>query len=193
MSLNARLMPPTDLSYVMRESFDPGFGVDRAAVYDADETHRYMLYRVWSDLLPMVVIGLNPSTATEAVDDPTIRRCVRFARDWGHGGLVMLNLFSLRATNPQALYHAINQSGAGAATGGEVHDRMLLHYTEPERQSRILLAYGNHGGLAGRGKAVVKMLEGRSFEALNVTAMGFPIHPLYQPASSKPMVYGVAK
>jgi hypothetical protein len=45
-------------------------------------------------------IGLNPSTADETIDDPTIRRCVIFAKDWGYGALCMTNLFAFRATDP---------------------------------------------------------------------------------------------
>jgi hypothetical protein len=175
-------------------------GIDSLAVYNTDQTHRYVLYRVWSDVLPLVVIGLNPSTATERVNDATIRRCLRYARDWGHGGLVMLNLFSLRATDPQVLYRQVRSWVAqqdnvelASITGGDTHERLLLHYTEPQRQSRILVAWGNHGGLLGRSKYVLQTLaqRRRTFEALGVTKEGMPAHPLYQPVAARPQPYPV--
>lgn len=64
----------------------------RAAVFSPDRAHRYRLTREWySDRPPFVVIGLNPSTADESQDDPTIRRCLSFARREGCGSLVMVN------------------------------------------------------------------------------------------------------
>ncbi len=61
--------------------------------------YRYALWRIWDDAKPLVMfIGLNPSTADETEDDPTIRRCISFAQNWGYGGLYMANLFVFRAT-----------------------------------------------------------------------------------------------
>ena len=65
---------------------------------------RYALWRTWDPArAPLVFVGLNPSTADETQDDPTIRRCLGFARDFGCGGLHMLNIFAFRATNPDEL------------------------------------------------------------------------------------------
>jgi hypothetical protein len=67
-------------------------------------------YRYWlSRRLSMgertvLFVGLNPSTADAAVDDPTIRRCVGFARSWGYDWLLMGNLYAYRSTDPKALY-----------------------------------------------------------------------------------------
>ncbi len=62
--------------------------------------YRYALLRRWGEGKNAMFIGLNPSTADETADDPTIRRCVSFAKAWGFGGLCMANLFAYRATNP---------------------------------------------------------------------------------------------
>jgi hypothetical protein len=71
-------------------------GMDRYAVFSPCRRYRYELGQIWAGEENVAVfVGLNPSTANEHVDDPTIRRCIRFARDWGYGGLVMLNLFAL--------------------------------------------------------------------------------------------------
>ena len=50
-------------------------------------------------------IGLNPSTADEIQDDPTIRRCIRYAKDWNYGGYIMGNIFAYRSTDPKKLLH----------------------------------------------------------------------------------------
>jgi hypothetical protein len=63
-------------------------------------------------------IGLNPSTADERQDDPTIRRCIRFARDWGHGGLVMANVFPFRSTQPKGLLDADDRNQLGERARG---------------------------------------------------------------------------
>src|SRR5687768_16866498 len=76
----------------------------RGARFSACRTYRFELWRIWDEDGPKLnVIGLNPSTADENLDDPTIRRCIGFARDWGFGGLVMTNLFAYRSTDPKGL------------------------------------------------------------------------------------------
>ena len=77
---------------------------DSGALMSRCGCYRYKLTRTWSRKLPtLVVIGLNPSTADAKQDDPTIRRCIRFADDNGYGRLCMLNLFAFRTTDPAAL------------------------------------------------------------------------------------------
>src|SRR5580693_6443581 len=78
--------------------------MDGAAIFSGCGRYRYTLNRIWDPTLRTVLfVGLNPSTATARIDDPTIRRCVRFARDWGFGSLAMANLFAYRSTCPSAL------------------------------------------------------------------------------------------
>lgn len=68
-------------------------------------TYRYALWRTWDESKPFAMfVGLNPSTADELEDDPTIRRCINFSKLWGYGGLCMVNLFAYRATDPTALF-----------------------------------------------------------------------------------------
>ena len=75
-----------------------------SAEFSPDRIYRYALYRTWDETKPRVMfIGLNPSTADESKDDPTIRRCKNYAFDWGYGGLIMANLFALRATKPKIM------------------------------------------------------------------------------------------
>ena len=84
----------------------------RHAVFSPCRTYRYALSRVWAADKPYALfIGLNPSTADETLDDPTIRRCIDFAKRWGYGGLVMANLFAYRATNPSEMKAATDPVG----------------------------------------------------------------------------------
>ncbi len=63
--------------------------------------YRYALWRTWDKSKPYAMfIGLNPSTADETENDPTINRCINYSKDWGFGGLCMVNLFAFRATDP---------------------------------------------------------------------------------------------
>ena len=83
------------------------------AVFSPDRIYRYVLYRVWDEAKPRVMfIGLNPSTADESVDDPTIRRCKRFAADWGYGGANYGKPFCLAGdgTKGNAISHYPNRS-----------------------------------------------------------------------------------
>jgi hypothetical protein len=74
----------------------------KIANFSTCRTWRYTLTRQWSFVHPLAMfIGLNCSTADETQDDPTVRRCMGFARDWGYGGLLMTNLFAFRATDPR--------------------------------------------------------------------------------------------
>ena len=77
------------------------FATPTGANFSRCRQFRYTLWRRWDKTLPPVMmIGLNPSTADAHRNDPTIRRCIGFAKRWGHGGLVMTNLFAFRATYP---------------------------------------------------------------------------------------------
>lgn len=140
------------------------------ATFSGDRVYRYMLSRVWDDSLPaLAIIGLNPSTADENIDDPTIRRCITFAKRDGYGGIIMLNLFAYRATNPKELKQADNPIGQ--------HNNAELR--RETRGRSILLAYGaNYTG--GRADEVQKLLGIDTYRTstfcLGRTQAG---HPLY--------------
>jgi len=87
---------------------------DADARFSPCSTWRYSLTRKWNALPLLGFIGLNPSTADETEDDPTIRRCIGFARDWGFGGIVMLNLFAYRSTDPRQLRELAKSTKAAA-------------------------------------------------------------------------------
>ena len=80
------------------------------AVFSDCRKYRYALWRIWDENKPLVmIIGLNPSTADEISNDPTITRCKSFARACGYGGVLVANLFGFRATSPNELGHTRNQ------------------------------------------------------------------------------------
>ncbi len=77
------------------------------AILSEDRKYRYILSRTWDETKPTVLfIGLNPSTADEKTDDPTIRKCINYAKCWGYGKILMANLFAFRNT---ILIELINQ------------------------------------------------------------------------------------
>lgn len=121
-------------------------------------------------------IMLNPSTADHEKDDPTIRRCIGYARSWGFGKLIITNLFALRSTDPRVLQRHADPVGEG-------NDEQIVAMAD--RSHRIIFAWGNHGKLLGRGNEVRKLLsEGGVMEEFNyclgMNKTGEPVHPLYQ-------------
>jgi len=117
-------------------------------------------------------IGLNPSTATELVNDPTVRRCIGYARDWGYREFIMLNAFSFRSTDPKGLH--------------TIEDPVGLHNNEQIRHwSRksdvVVCCWGVHAVLQERDAFLRKELKRWNVNAkcLGKTLAGLPRHPLY--------------
>lgn len=141
-----------------------------SAIFSADRRYRYLLRREWDASLPAVsFVMLNPSTADETRDDPTIRRCLAFARAWRCGSLNVLNLFALRATDPRELRVADDPIGPE-------NDWYLDGL---DRRSLIVAAWGEQGRLHGRGARVAAMLGEGRLRCLGKTKSGEPRHPLY--------------
>lgn len=147
----------------------------RTAKFSSCRTFRYSLSRVWAPQHPKILfVGLNPSTADETEDDPTVRRCIGFARKWNYGGLVLVNLFAFRSTNPNALLHVDDPIGPA-------NDRYILKSSNAT--ARVVLAWGTKGRILGRDQHVLSLLPGAY--CLGVTNDGHPKHPLYLAASTK--------
>jgi hypothetical protein len=147
--------------------------------------HRYELRRVWKPRARvMVFVGLNPSTADENTDDPTIRRILGFADDWGFGTLVMLNVFAFRSTDPKALH-------ARAARGQEIvgpgNDDTIRRTFEEHRRTKLVMGWGANGTLLDRGRDVARVALSvhRRPECFGLTQNGQPKHPLYLAATSR--------
>ena len=150
------------------------------AEFSPCRTWRYALWRLWDDRLPKVAfVGLNPSTADETANDPTIRRCIDFAKRWEFGGLYMLNIFAYRATQPSDMKRSADPVGPG-------NDEALAYYRT--RVQLIVGAWGNHGVFQDRSEAVKRVLS-RRIDCLRVTSLGQPSHPLYLPAALKPQLW----
>lgn len=145
-----------------------------SAIISLCGTYRYTLSREWDDALPCCRwIMLNPSTADDRQDDPTIRRCIGFARAWGYGSIRVYNLFALRATNPDALRTASDPIGPD----NDMHLRSI------ERTASKVAAWGTHGEYLGRGDAVRSMVP--QLSVLGFTKCGHPRHPLYVRADTE--------
>jgi hypothetical protein len=155
--------------------------VSSSAVISPCETYRYELRRTWDPNQPTVGwIMLNPSTADATLDDPTIRRCVGFARRWGYGGIVVRNLFALRATDPRAL--RTHPDPVGPA-----NDRHLLNGARGG-DALTICAWGAHGSLHGRDRAVLDLFDAFvRVHHLGLTKAGHPRHPLYLPGAAEPI------
>jgi len=143
------------------------------ATFNVARTHRYELTRVWDrDRAPAVFLMLNPSTATAFAPDPTITRCLGFARRENAGGLVVVNLFALRSTDPSVLDGHPNPVGRS-------NDRFIL---ESVQDAAVVIAgWGVPGQLAGRDREVAALLAERGIElkCLGRNKDGSPKHPLY--------------
>lgn len=158
----------------MRVVRDFGGTVEKSAVISPCGRFRYRLTRRWAPgpLLPFIM--LNPSTADAEVDDPTIRRCMGFARREGFAGIRVANLFAFRATRPRDLYDA--GFPFGPLNDEELIDLMLEALRD---DVPVICAWGAtwkpiDGDISGYGRARTM--------CLGKTKEGDPRHPLYVPA-----------
>ncbi|SFV31428.1 hypothetical protein SAMN05216456_1338 [Devosia crocina] len=151
----------------MNDLFTP---VADPATFSPCRTWRYRLERRWGDGAQVAFIMLNPSTADEENNDPTIRRCISYAKHWGFGGLLIGNIFAFRSTDPKGLYSAPDPIGPE-------NDDWLD--TIANQAAAIVCGWGVHGAYQARGRAVLDRLSHRKPMALKLTADGHPGHPLY--------------
>lgn len=143
------------------------------ALYSHCERYRYLLSRTWDAAGPKALfVMLNPSTATEVQNDPTVERCERRARALGYGAFRVTNIFAWRDTDPRAMRAATDPVGPE-------NDAVILQSTL--WADLILCAWGTHGAHLARGAAVEALLRrtGRRLHHLGLTRDGYPKHPLY--------------
>lgn len=153
------------------------------AVYSDCERYRYLLTREWEpDRGRILFIMLNPSTATEVQNDPTVERCERRARALGFGAFRVTNIFAWRDTDPRAMR-------AAADPVGPENDAAILDSLG--WADRVVAAWGAHGEHLDRGVTMEHLLRqsGAAVHHLGLTKHGHPKHPLYIGYSQQPRMW----
>lgn len=150
----------------------------KGAAFSKCKMYRYRLWRIWDDKKPKVLfIMLNPSTADSTMDDPTIRRCIGFAKSWDYGGLYVGNLFPYRCSQPKGLFKSINAKG----------EQNQAHLLEMSKLCKIgICAWGNQ-------PIIDKIDPKHRLDDLNIPLYyidlslgGTPKHPLYLDSTLSP-------
>ena len=163
----------------MNAAQQAGGGVAADAVFSSCGRYRYLLTRSWDAARPSVgFVMLNPSTADHRSDDPTVRRCVGFARAWGFGEVRVANLFALRASDPTVLLDTVASGGDPVGPENPAHLRALA------AEHTVVLAWGTnaaavHGPDYPGQVAAELATAGTSLYCLGRCADGSPRHPLY--------------
>lgn len=158
-------------------------GEHRFAVFNAERTHRYALGREWDNgnKKRIAFIGLNPSTADDLKDDPTIRRVVSFAKKWGYGGVVMLNLFAIISADPKVLLTCADPIG--------INDLYLREFLR-EAIDEFVFCWGGFD-VGNRAETVIPWFNKPL--CLGQNADGSPKHPLYLKGDTQLQLFNRAK
>ena len=150
----------------------------RDAEFSSCGSYRYSLSRVWDESLPAVLfIMLNPSSADGTKDDPSIRRCISYAKDWGFGSLFVGNLFALKSTKPAGLLESANPEGP---------ENLKYLLKMSSHCKLIVCAWGNGPTLKKLSAYSPKNLN-RKLHFLKLSLGGIPCHPLYLPKHLEPI------
>lgn len=154
------------------------------AIFSADCVYRYRLTRHWAHRPPLPVVMLNPSIAGADKNDPTINRCIAFAKREGLGGLDVINLYGLISTNPYMLKTAVDPFGPE-----NVHNHIWFIAQALKARVPILCAWGTDGAIRNGDLKFLKLAKARGVAlcALGITKDGHPKHPLYL-AGNTPML-----
>lgn len=150
--------------------------LNAGADFSEDRQYRYALWRIWDETKPLVMfIGLNPSTANETENDPTIRSVERISRANGYGGFYMMNCWAYIATEPTLL--KINPMSE------EWNNNMLTVIAS--KCQDVVFAWGSFAivGEKGRDKELAEMFP--NAKALFINKNGSPKHPLYCKSDTK--------
>ena len=166
------------LSSFLPSEFIPRTG----AIFSSDRKYRYVLWRIWNSERPKVLfIMLNPSIADEVRDDPTQRRCRRYAQRWGFGGYYVGNIFAIVSTDPRRLKEVDDPVGT--------ENNSYLQKLHTESASTVI-AWGTWGNLHGRNIEVLSLLKKiKPVKCLGLCMDGNPKHPLYLKVGLVPMEY----
>jgi hypothetical protein len=152
------------------------------ALFSEDRLHRFVLWRIWDKHKPpFLFVGLNPSTAAELKNDPTVFRLINFGKEWGYGGLFAVNLKPIISPVPYVLSEA-------------AADKYLAQNDEIIKDARNLcsvavVGWGDYAkDLQTRVKEVLVLL-GKPVYCIKVNKSGQPCHPLYLPADCQIITY----
>lgn len=151
--------------------------------------YRYRLERWWDESKPpCLFVMLNPSTADASNDDPTIRRCIAFAKSWGYGGIWVVNLFALRTPSPKEMMENPKPN-----PGDEEYQMKLVMDFVREKKGICIAAWGAHGWWQQQNQKVIKWFRDKNIPlfALGFTKDGHPKHPLYVRGDTKPVEFAV--
>ncbi len=152
--------------------------IEKGASFSLDRMYRWSLYRSWGGSPRILFICLNASMADEVKDDPTVRRCIQFARDWGFKTMMIGNLFGLRSMDPKELLRVTDPVGA------ENNQSLQTMF---DLADRMVYSWGNHGAILGRSQKVYEMF-GPAW-CFGINKSGEPVHPLYQRRDATLMRY----
>ena len=152
---------------------------DGWAHFSDDRKYRYLLgRRTGESERRLLFVMLNPGTADESQDDPTIRRCIGFAERWHFGAMEVVNLFAFRTPYVEELRAAREPVGPD---NDDWISRALV------AADRVILAWGNHGAYMERSRIVTRMVSDVVQPSqLGINKTGEPTHPLYLPATTVP-------
>ena len=146
------------------------------AKFSSCRKYRYALWRIWDLSRPFVMfIGLNPSTADETKDDPTIRRCINFAKYWNYGGIYVTNLFAYRSSSTRKMMTFSNPIG-------DENDKWIRNLSQ--KSNIIIAAWGNDGIHLNRSKTIEDKIP--NLKCIKKNKSGQPAHPLYLKSNLKP-------
>lgn len=156
-----------------------GEGISGALFSDSNRKFRYALWRIWQPRGDkLLFIGLNPSTANDIKDDPTIRRVIGLAKAWGFGGLFVGNLFSIVSADPTVLWLTPSPEQPNGPNDTALKQMCKL-------SNRVMVGWGNDGVQAGNRPLELLALIEKPVFCIKTTKLGEPCHPLYMPLTSK--------
>lgn len=149
---------------------------------ESDCKYRYILKCKWTDDLPKITfVMLNPSVANASICDPTLSRCVSFAKSWGYGGINVVNLFAYISTDPANLKTISDPVG-------KLNDRYIVEAVEDSEL--IIYAWGTkYGKIQKRDSEVISLLLDSDPQCIKKTKNGDPAHPLYLSGNLIPIIF----
>lgn len=155
--------------------------IESGAEFSLDRIYRYSLWRFWNKSKGYVAfVCLNPSTADESENDPTVTRCINFANSWGYGGMIMLNLFAYRSKNPKKLSGIKNLIGPD----NDFHIR-----NASSKAGITVVAWGIDKSIGNRAREVLNIIQNP--HCLALTKNGSPWHPLYLRKDLRPVPFKI--